>query len=172
VTPTQTSAAPPQQADRLAKELLASSGFLLARLGFSFKGRAMEELEQAGFEPYHYGVLAIVSEGARQTQSTIGDALKLDPSRLVAVLDSLEERRLIERQRDPLDRRRHVVSITPAGKRKLVRLREIVNQLEDEFLAPLDSDQRATLHSLLLQLASHHDPRCGLDPAASASTSD
>jgi MarR family transcriptional regulator, lower aerobic nicotinate degradation pathway regulator len=159
-----------RQGDRVAQELLASSGFLLARVGLGFKVRALAELERAGFDAYDYGVLAILSEGVRETQGAIAEALAIDPSRLVAVLDSLEDRRLIERQRDAHDRRRHVVSITASGKRKLVRVREIVRQLEDDFLAPLDGEQRATLHSLLLELASHHDPRCAFESTPSAPT--
>src|SRR5215831_8076697 len=93
---------------RIAREQLASTGFLLARLGFAFKGKAIAASEKAGFELYDYGVLALLAEGARQTQSTIADSLTLDPSRLVALLDSLEKRRLIVRQRDAQDRRRHV----------------------------------------------------------------
>ena len=64
------------------------------------------------------------------------------------------------RQRDPHDRRRHVVSITSAGKRELSRLREIVKRLEDEFFAPLDPESRKTFHELLLRLAAQNDPRC------------
>jgi DNA-binding MarR family transcriptional regulator len=144
----------------VAKELLKSSGFLLARLGVGFKTKAIARMEEAGFELYDYGVLALLAEGVRQTQGTIADAVAVDPSRLVALLDRLEERSLIVRQRDPLDRRRHVVSITPAGKRELARLRELIKRLEEEFLACLDADDRKTLHGLLLRLAEANDPRC------------
>jgi DNA-binding MarR family transcriptional regulator len=146
----------------VAKELLQSSGFLLARLGIGFKMRALAKLEEAGFDAYDYGVLAIVAEGARQTQGTIAEALGLDPSRLVALLDSLEDRDLVERQRDPEDRRRHVVSITGTGKRELSRLRAVVKEHEDEFFAPLDAEGRERLHEQLLLLACHHDPHCAL----------
>lgn len=149
----------------VAKELLESSGFLLARLGLGFKARALTKLDQAGFEPLGYGVLATVDEGARQTQATIAEALMLDPSRLVALLDSLEDDGLIVRKRDPEDRRRHLVSITADGKRKLSTLRAIVKELEDEFLAPLDTGERKTLHELLLRLAAENDPRCAFVPA-------
>jgi len=145
---------------RVAKELAASSGFLLARLGMGFKAKAIAGAEQAGFELYDYSLLAVLAEGVRETQATIADTLTLDPSRLVALLDSLEERGLVVRQRDPQDRRRHVVSITPAGTRELTRLRAIVRRVEDEFFAPLDPESRKALHALLLQLAAVHDPLC------------
>lgn len=149
---------------RVAKELVASSGFLLARLGFRFKATAIARMDEAGYELYDYSVLAVLAEGARENQGTIADALTLDPSRLVALLDGLEERSLIVRQRDPHDRRRHVVSITPAGKKELARLRELIRTLEEEFLAPLDAHDRAALHGLLLRLAEANDPRCAFAP--------
>ena len=148
---------------RVAQELSASSGFLLARLGHGFKAKAIARVEQAGFELYDYSVLAILAEGDRETQSTIADALGLDPSRLVALLDSLEQRGLIVRQRDPHDRRRHVVSITADGKRTHAQLRELTREVEDQFFAPLDPESRELFHASLMRLVAHHDPRCAPD---------
>jgi DNA-binding MarR family transcriptional regulator len=160
--------APRRAVSRVAEELVASSGFLLVRLGLAFKAKAMERVEREGFEGHHYSILAMLGEGARETQATIAEALAVDPSRLVALLDTLEERGLVARQRDPHDRRRHVVSITAAGKRQLQRLRTIANELEDEFFAPFSSDERRAFHEALVRLAGEHDPRCAFAPNVSS----
>lgn len=144
---------------RPPKELLSSTSFLLKRVGWAVKDRAMDAYEAAGFSPYHHAVLALLEEEPRETQAMIADALGYDRSHLVGLLDELEERGLIDRRRDPTDRRRHLVKLTPDGKRALNRLRSIAKRVDDEFFAPLDDEQRAALHALLLTLAGHHEPR-------------
>jgi len=140
-------------------ELLADPLFLLVRVGFAIKSRAVDEFERTGFSPYHHSVLALLDEGARDTQAAIADALQLDRGTLVGLLDGLEEHGLVERHRDPSDRRRHVVSLTPAGRRQLAEFRTVVASLDEEFLAPLSEEDRTTLLALLSQIAAHYDPR-------------
>jgi MarR family transcriptional regulator, lower aerobic nicotinate degradation pathway regulator len=145
---------------RLPAELVASNLFLLKRLGFTAKQRSLDEYEKFGLGPYHYAILAVLDEGAPETQSAIADTLGYDRGTLVGLLDELEEQELIERKRSPDDRRRHLVRITTAGERTLGKFRELNKRLENEFLAPLDAEQRESLHALLLTLAELHEPRC------------
>jgi DNA-binding MarR family transcriptional regulator len=152
-------------------ELVKSLVFLLGRLGMTVKKQAVEELEVAGFSPYDYSVLVLAADGTCRTQGTIADALGLDRSQLVGLLDGLEERALIERKRDPEDRRRHTIVLTADGRRQLARLRSIVKRIEDEFFAPLDAAEREQLHELLLTVARHHDPRFAPQVEALAATS-
>jgi DNA-binding MarR family transcriptional regulator len=148
-------------AARLPEELVASSTFLLKRLGFAAKQTAVAAYDEAGISPYQFAVLVLLDEeGVHETQASIADALGYDRGTLVGLLDELEQQGLVERQRDPEDRRRHIVRLTADGRRKLTKLRKLARQLEDDFLAPLDEPDRATLHALLLQLAERHEPGC------------
>jgi hypothetical protein len=70
-------------APRVAKELLKSNGFLLARMGIGFKTQAIALFEQEGFEHYDYSVLCDLAEGVPETQATIAATLNVDPRRLV-----------------------------------------------------------------------------------------
>src|SRR4051794_38350754 len=147
---------------RLPEELVASTAFLLKRLGFAVKEQTMDAYEGTGLHPYHHAILLVLGEGAAETQGSIADALGYDRGQLVGLLDELEERGLVERRRDPNDRRRHVVRLTPDGKKALQKLRALAKRIEDEFLAPLGAVERAKLHALLLRLAEKHEPRCAL----------
>src|SRR3954447_724961 len=138
------------------RELLSSTTFLLKRLGFAAKDKSHQAFEGTGLSAFHYAVLALLEEDPRETQAQIADALGYDRSLIVRLLDELEERELVVRKRDPEDRRRHIVKMTAAGHEMLGRLRAVMQELEDGFLAPLDAEQRKALHGLLGTLASYH----------------
>ena len=146
--------------------------FLLKRLGFAAKEQALEAYDEAGLHPYHHAVLAVLDEGSRQTQGEIADALNYDRGQLVGLLDELEERGLLERQRDLTDRRRQSVRITQAGKKALAKLRTLALKLENDFLSNLDESQRATLHRLLRELARQHLPHCAFQQESAAAATD
>ena len=132
----------------------------------------MEAYEKTGLHPYHYAVLAVLDEGSRETQGAIADALNYDRGQLVGLLDELEERGLIERKRDPADRRRQSVRMTPEGKSALTKLRALTLKLENDFLANLDVDQRAALHGLLRELARQHLPHCAFQKESAPAAAD
>ncbi len=148
--------APPARPPR---ELLSSPTFLLKHLTWEMKDQKLAAFEATGLNPMHYAVLALLDEGARENQATIADALGYDRGYLVGLLDELEDRDLIERRRDPDDRRRHLVKLTPGGKEQLTKLRSVLKRFEKEFLAPLDAQERETLLMLLRRVAAQHDER-------------
>ena len=143
---------------RPPQELLTSPIYLLKHLAWAMKD-PLAAFESGGLNAMHFAVLALLDEGARETQATIADAIGVDRSYLVGVLDELEERGLIERRRDPGDRRRHLVKLTAAGVEALKELRAMYKRFEKQFLAPLDAAERKTFHSLLRRVAARHDER-------------
>jgi len=91
-------------------------------------------------------------------QRDLGQAMATDPSILVTLLNPLETDGFVTRNRDSADRRRHVVTLTAKGKRKLERAAEAQRQVEDTIFAGLSSEQRAQLRQLLIALRDSRGP--------------
>jgi len=158
-----TEVAPQPPMVRFPEELVSSALFLLKRLGMTAKERSLDAYQETGLHPYHHAILAVLDEGSRETQGAIAKALGYDKAQLVGLLDELEQAGLVERRRDPDDRRRQLVRMTPAGRKTLARLRRLSDRLEDEFLSSLTVNERQELHTLLLRLAEQHLPNCRLN---------
>ncbi|HEX4834472.1 MAG TPA: MarR family winged helix-turn-helix transcriptional regulator [Trebonia sp.] len=114
-----------------------------------------------GLRPRHIIVLNVLHERGPLGQQALGELLTLDPSNVVGLLNELEERGLIARDRDPADRRRHIVSLSPAGREELAASGELFAEVEDIVLAALTPAERATLHDLLSRAV------CGTEADAS-----
>jgi MarR family transcriptional regulator, temperature-dependent positive regulator of motility len=83
------------------------------------------------------------------SQSELCVAMHLDPNNCVLLLNHLEASGYVERRRDPADRRRHIVAITPAGRKAMARAERAIESLEEECLAGLTPEERQTLRGLL-----------------------
>ena len=125
----------------------------------SAKERSFAAYEELGLHPYHHAILAVLDEGTRETQGSIADSLGYDRGQLVGLLDELEETAFDRRQRDPADRRRHVVEMTPAGRKALARARGALGAPRGRVPRALD-ERSGKLHALLLRLAEEHLPHC------------
>lgn len=99
--------------------------------------------------PRHIIALSVLHERGPLSQQALGEALCLDPSNVVGLLNELEERALVARQRDPADRRRHIVSVSQAGASRLAESDADLTRVEDALLAALSPAERAQLHDLL-----------------------
>jgi DNA-binding MarR family transcriptional regulator len=113
--------------------------------------------------------LTLLDEHGPVTQQMLGEALRLDPSNVVGLLNELEDRGLVTRRRDPADRRRHIVELSAAGAGELARTNSQLRLAEDELLKALSAEERATLHRLLVRIvavaapAACDAPSCGAD---------
>ena len=104
---------------------------------------------------YHYRLLAALEEFGPASQSALGRRTSIDRSDVVAALDDLGDRGLIRRSPDPDDRRRNVVTITPAGVERLRTLDPILAGVQEKLLAALSPADRAELVRLLVRLLDH-----------------
>lgn len=105
---------------------------------------------------YHFALLAALEEFGPASQASLGRRLGMDRSDVAARVNELAEQGLIERTPDPADRRRNVVTITPAGIQQVLRVDRLLTEIQDELLAPLSPDERAELVRLLSRVLDHH----------------
>jgi DNA-binding MarR family transcriptional regulator len=136
---------------------------LLTRLAKLVHRRSSDEM--LGMRYREFVVLSTLRDRAPTPQQELCEKLWLDPNNCVLMLNELEAAGFAERRRDPTDRRRHVVNITPAGLRALERAERAQEGLEDEVLAALSPEERVTLRRLLL--AALETPAVTEAPAAS-----
>jgi DNA-binding MarR family transcriptional regulator len=106
----------------------------------------------SGLRSYHYRLLAALEEWGPRSQAELGRSTAVDRSDVVSVLAELEQRGLVKRTVDPANRRRNIVSITPAGLRQLRKLDGVIEQIQAQVLEPLSSGERRQLAMLLHKL--------------------
>jgi MarR family transcriptional regulator, temperature-dependent positive regulator of motility len=119
---------------------------LLSRLAKAVVRVADEE--KLGMKYKAYAGLTLLRDAA-QTQKDMCHAMHLDPNNCVLLLNDMEAAGHVRRVRDPEDRRRHIVELTPAGKKALAHAERAMEDLEGEVLGRLSPEERAQLRGLL-----------------------
>jgi DNA-binding MarR family transcriptional regulator len=138
-------------------ELSEHAGFLLAQLGRAVTRQYRCALSPIGLKPRETQALLRLRDEGPMGQQALGAALDIDASNLVALLNDLEADGLISRRRDPDDRRRHVVDVSKRGAKLVDEVERAAAEVEDQFFAALDEDERVALQGLLARVARSTD---------------
>jgi len=128
-------------------EAATGSIVLLTRLARVVYRQSGEEL--IGMRLKSLGALAFLRDHDEASQQALSEGLFVDANSCVLLLNELEAAGYAERRRDPTDRRRHHVVLTPAGRAALERAEQAQQSIEDEVLAALEPAERAELQRLL-----------------------
>ncbi|MFJ9075730.1 MarR family winged helix-turn-helix transcriptional regulator [Streptomyces sp. NPDC102278] len=136
-------------------------GLLLAWHGSVTQTRMRKALSAAGLTPRHAMTLMHLETGPIG-QRALAARLEVDPSVLVGILNDLEGDGLVERRRDPADRRRHNVAITAAGSVALGETNAALDAVELGLFSGLSEADQDALRALLARIDSHADDfECG-----------
>ena len=133
--------------------LAGGAAFLLSKVGLESTRRFRSMLEPLGLEPRQFALLRHVAGAEGQTQQALGDALGIPKSRMVALIDDLEERGLVERRLRPDDRRARALHVTEAGAECLDEAMRVAAEHEAYVQARLSPAEHRQLVALLQRLA-------------------
>jgi DNA-binding MarR family transcriptional regulator len=134
------------------------TGYRLIKLGELVLATAERALEPLGVRPRHFNVLTVVAANPTISQQDLSRRLNIDANVMVGVIDELERAGFARRQRNPNDRRRHVVDLTEAGLDILRRGQRLLDVAEAELFGTLSDRDRAKLDDIAGRLLAANPP--------------
>lgn len=137
---------PPALADRL--------GYLLGQAHLAHRRAATEELASIGLGVKEFGALSVLVDEGAMSQQRLGERLRVDRTTMVSVADELERKGLVERERNPEDRRAYTLQATAQARPVLRRATEAADRAEAQFLAGIAPVDQRRLKRLLRELLS------------------
>ncbi len=138
--------------------------FLLAQVGAHAASQFAERLGALGLVPADAGILRMLRVAAGSSQQELAAMLQIHPSRMVAIVDNLEKRGLVERRANPDDRRLYSLYLTQAGGDALEKIGQVARQHQDALLSCLSHEDREILAALLLRVADQQGLVRGVHP--------
>jgi len=140
--------------ERLPSAMSDRLGYLLGQAHLAHRSIVEPALASLGLGVKEYGALSVLAGEGTLSQQRLGERLRVDRTTMVAVVDELEKKRFVERQRDTNDRRAYALRATRNGRDALDRAEELADRAEEDFLGPIPSSDRRRLKELLRRLIS------------------
>lgn len=144
--------------------------FLLSQVGIHASKRFAERIAMIDLNPPLFRVLNLVDTAEGTSQQAIAAAAEIPPSRMVALVDELEQRGLVERRPYPADRRVRALYVTRKGRQKLARGRKIAKDHEEELTCGMSAPDRKLLVELLQKIVNEQAIGKGVHPGLSEKT--
>ena len=142
----------------------APVAFLLAQVGAHAAMRFGERLSRLNLTPPDAGILQLLGASGGLSQQELSARLGLHPSRLVAILDALEEQRMVERRPHAEDRRQYALHLTQKGQATLSEIADIAREHKESLCAALTATEREQLGELLQRIATDQGLTPGIHP--------
>ena len=140
------------------------AAFLLSQVGAHAASKFAQRLAKLELIPAHAGVFRILAATPAITQQALATALGTLPSRLVAIVDELETKGLLERRPHESDRRSYALHLTEKGNSTLQAIGRIAREHQQSLLAVLSEEEQNRLSVLLQRVAEHQGLIAGVHP--------
>ena len=140
------------------------NAFLLAQLGAHAASAFTDRIRELDLTPAQAGLLRLVAAQPGLSQQAIARTLGTPASRLVALVDDLQERGILERRRKIEDRRHYAVHLTEAGGRFMGQLGQVARAHDEAITAALSMAERKQLKELLQKISAEQGLTPGVHP--------
>jgi len=140
------------------------TGFLLSSLGAHASAQFAARVQPLGLTPPHVGLLWAITSNPGRSQQALADEFGMPPSRMVAFIDELEEKGLVERRRHERDRRVHSLYLTKGGEKTMRLLADVGRAAEEALVGSLGDAERRQLSELLRRVAESQQLTPGVHP--------
>jgi len=154
---------PPLEGDRAP----SSIAFLLSQVGILASQRFARRIAEVGLHPPQFRVMNMIDAAEGCSQQAIAEAIGAPPSRMVAIVDELEELGLVERRPHPTDRRVHALYLTTEGRKLLSRGRKVAAEHEEELMRGFSATDRKQLAAFLRRVVDEQGIGSGVHPGLS-----
>jgi DNA-binding MarR family transcriptional regulator len=128
-------------------------GYLLKHAQLRLAELSREALAPFGISGRELAVLVAIDDRASQSQQEVARRMAVDRTTMVALIDDLEDKGLVQRQQDPDDRRKNVVVLTDTGRTTLKQATAATREAERRLLGSLSDDESAMLKRALQAIA-------------------